>query len=498
METTTLPEDRSSARSSAWNEMSDAWEIMEAVWKGALSLRKEGSKYLLQFPREDNAPYQERKKWRSVFYDQTKRTLNGFAGLVFAENPAPSEAPKPILDLFSDIDLCGNDFNTFLLNAFKMFLRDGNGFFLATAPPLTEEQQLTKEEKGGLDGADRVNDRAYGVFFTAAQCINHRYGRINGRDVLTQITIEESSCEAKGEFGEQEVIRHRIFRRGSFEVRKFASKDDVLADKYETEDQSETGYEDITIVPIAEIGTEPPFLGIALLNILHYNKSSDFDNWCHQANVPQMVFQFDSEEDANKYLALVKKVQETSSTKAIIGFGQFFKTLFLEVSGSGAEITVNRIKDLEMMMAKLGLEKLAPVNDGAQKTATEVDSDNVHSQSEIAMLTRQFENAVEKFLYFLGVVENDIRPGTVNLSELEKGKLKLNISYEKLSFSLDEMEYVRNAVTDRLLSKETYLELLPAMLTILPDKWTKEIELQRLKDEEPVSPTLPDNLGLKE
>lgn len=458
--------------------MSEAWKIVGDVWRGALSLRNEGANYLLQFPREPKDAYDERKKWRSVFFDQLKRTIKGFAGMVFAENPAPTDAPKPILDLFNDIDLCGNDFNTFLLNSFEKYLRDGNGFFLATSPPLSEKNKSRLENGRQLTAADRKNDRAYGVFFTASQCINHRFENINGREVLTQITIEEKTIEKKGEFGETCVIRHRIFRRGSFEVRRFADEAKLQANDFTTEDSGTTSFEDIPIVPITEIGSEPPFLGIALLNILHYNKSSDFDDHCHKINNPQYVFYYDSIEDAQK-----SKEITLGNNNALVFWGERARAEILEVAGNGAEVTTNRIKDIESQMARLGLEKLAPMSDGQAKTATEIDSDNIQSQSELAMLTRKFENAVEQFIYFLGVQANSIVPNSVNLAELEKGKVKLNIAYDKLTLSIAEMEYVRNAVKDKLLSNETYLEILPTMLRTLPEEWTKEIELERLRKE---------------
>lgn len=482
MAKTTAPENRSSYKSQAYLGMVEAWEITRSLWEGALSLRNKGSHYLLQFPREDNNAYQERKKWWSVFYDQFKRTIKGFTGLVFDDNPSPLEAPQPLMDLFSDIDCCGNDFYTFLLTSFEKFLRDGNGFFLATSPALTDTQKEILKVKGSLDMADRLDDRPYGIFFTAAQCINHFYENVDGREVLSQITIEEKTYERNGVFGEKEVIRHRIYRRGSLEVRKFESMEDLNDDIYSIETQVEFAYRDIMLVPITEIGSEPPFLSIALLNILHYNKTSDFDNWCHKANVPTPIFQMDSEDDAKKFNESFTKSPNT----AITGWGQHFKAFFLEVAGTSADVTMNRIKEVEEQISKLGLEKLAPVKDNTRKTATEINSDNIQSHSELVMLVRQFENAVEKFMYFLGVLLNDIKPNTVDLENVAVGKIKLNINYKKLTFPLADLDRIRSLVTDRILSIETLIEMLPQLLETLPEDWTKEIELARLEKEKPI------------
>ena len=473
---------RSSYKSKAWQGMIKAWKITSDLWAGALSLRDKGSSYLLKFPKEDDAAYQERKEWRSVFYDGFKRTITGFAGLTFDENPSPQKAPQPILDLFSDIDLCGNDFYTFLLTSFEKYLRDGNGFFLATAPHLTEYQQTALEQKGSLSIADRLNDRPYGIFFTASQCINHFYDEIDGRNELSQITIEEKCLERVSpfSFGEKEVIKHRIYRRGSLEIRTFQSTEDLDNDNF-TSDFFELGYDDIMIVPIADIGTEPPFLSIALSNIEHYNTKSDFANWNHRRNVPHPVFVFDTKEDADKFNETLKTV----SPNMMIGiWGQYAKAYYLEVSGAGAEITQKYIKELHEDMSRLGLEKLQPTApSSSRKTATEINSDNIQSHSELITLVRKFENAVERFIYNLGVVYNDIKPNTVKLEEVEPNKIKLNINYKKLAFPLQSLDIIRSLTTDGVLSIETLVEMLPTMLEALPENWSKELEMKRLKEQ---------------
>jgi hypothetical protein len=217
------------------------------------------------------------------------------AGMVFRKDPKPDDVSDQLEELFTDVDMCGNSFWSWNVDAFQAFLRDGNGFIYVDSPPLKEEVKAKIDAGQKPTRKDRQGDRPFWVFYEASQVINHRYEKDGPREVLAQVTIEESAMEPDGEFGEKEVVRHLILRRGSWETLVQNSDKEFVHEK-----GGQTGLADIPLIPISDFDNAPPLLTLAMLNRLHYNQTSDFDSICHLACTPTRVQKFDSKEDADK------------------------------------------------------------------------------------------------------------------------------------------------------------------------------------------------------
>lgn len=464
--TTTAPDKNSSDfKSAAWTKQANAWQLTCDLWESPLYIREQREKYLEKFRKEKAEKYNERLN-RSVFSNKFRETIETFAGMVFKADPSPKDAPKPIAELFTDIDGCGNSLHQFLLNAFEMFLRDGNAYIFVDAPPapkLKEGQTPT--------GKDRENDRPFWILYTATQVINHRYETIGGREVLSQATIEEKTLAPDGEFGEKTVVRHRILRRGSYEVRVQNEKKEWIPDL--DNPGGLTGLTEIPLVSIAEIGAVPMLLVLAMLNQQYYNKVSDFDSWCHMACVPRQVLKFDTIETAKEYLALTQ-----SADTGLIIAGKDANAFYLEVKGSGLEIADQRNEQIKSEMAAIGVGLLAP-SELAPKSATEVMDTAGQRQSKLARYAREFENAVEKAFYFTAEQWNVIRPNLVNLGEAEKSALKLTMDFDRLTFNAEQMGIFERLNTAGKLSDLTFFELLQNVIDF-PQGWTPEVETKRL------------------
>ena len=180
------------------------WVIVDDVIEGTLRLREAAQNYLPQFPKEPNDSYLIRVNG-SCLFTATEITLEGLVGLAFQKEPQLGDkVPEPIKEQLENADLKGNHWRIFAKNTFRDSIRLGRGYILTDMPPpLGEGATLADEQAAGR--------RPYFVFYRRDQALNKRTIVVNGKEKLSQITFEEGSIEADGEFGEIEVWRYRTF-----------------------------------------------------------------------------------------------------------------------------------------------------------------------------------------------------------------------------------------------------------------------------------------------
>lgn len=457
---------KSTFKSAAWQRQAGAWQLVSDLWEDSYFIREQGRKFLSQFPKEPNEKFTDRLN-DSVLINNFRECIETMAGTVFRTNPQPAEVSPALAKLFTDIDLIGNSLHKFCVDAFALCLRDGNGAIHIDAPP---------SDPKSISAADRKDHRPFWKFYQASQLINQQHQVVNGNRVLSKVTIESQAVEPDGEYGEKIVTKHLILSIGAW---KELTRDGEDKEFIQT-GEGKTGLNFIPLVTFADFGASPLLIALAMLNILHYNKTSDFDNWCQYACGPEKVYQYDSKQDAEHAEEYRKKNIHSPSTARLF-WGQNAKVYFAEVSGAGLELARNRYQDIEKEMARIGVGMLMP-SEVSPRSATEVLDSAGKSQSKLAKYTRDFENMIEKALYITGQVFNSIIPNTVDLSEQEVSKLRLKIDYDRLTFSADVLRLYGDLVDNGRLSLRTFLEMLKNAPEI-PDTFSVEDELKRISDQ---------------
>jgi|GEM_PF-4419688 len=458
---------RSGFRSSAWQRQSEAWTITDDLFGDALHIRQQGRAYLPQFKKESTDKY-EYRRGNSVMVNRFRETIETMSGTVFRSNPSPNDVSPVLTQMFSDVDLQGNSLHAFCIAAFEAYLKGGNCYIHVDAPAFNANGETRPT------AADRIDDRPFWKLYEARQAINHQYAVINGRSVLSQITFEVESVEPDGEFGEKPVTKHIVMTRGA--IREYVKAGD--SDIFGLSKEIKTGLNFIPIVHCSEIGTPPPLIALALLNILHYNKTSDFDDWCHTACVPEKIYQYETKNDAD---AAKQEAAVASPGMGRLFWGANASVYFVEVKGQGLDIAKKRYEDIEAEMARIGVGMFAP-SDASPRSATEVVDSAGRRESKLARYARSFENMIEKLLYMTGEVYNSIIPRTVDLSGQESSRLRLKIDYDRLTFSVDQMRMYADLVDGGKLSLRTFLELLSERTDLTPD-FSVEDEMQRIGEE---------------
>ncbi len=487
MDETTKKQDvnDSGFKSAAWLRMNPMWSITCDWWSSPIEIRAKGEDYLEKFKKEPPEKY-ARRKWNSVPINYFKDTIEGLAGVVFRADPKPTEAAKPIADLFGDIDLLGNSLHAFLLEGFKKGLRDGNGYFFVDAPPFMQKEDGTQPTL-----KDRENDRPWWIFYEAKQVINYQEISINGKAYWQKVTIETITHEPDGLYGEKEVKRHRVYTRGAvgengvqdratFEVLIEIEVPGSNTKKMVPEEggEGELSVSEIPLIPIDDIESDPQLMTLLMLNILHYNKTSDFDDWCHMACVPTKMYKFDAKGDALEFIEKTKK-QTISAGMADAIWGPTSDVKFVEVSGNGLDVASKRYQEVEQQILKIGGGMFAP-SQVAPRSATEVMDTAGQRESKLAAYARKFENAVEKALYVTAEIINAMKGAlTINLTDQEKSKLKLKLDLTRLTFSAQQAQLFSDLVVEGNLSRETFLQLLEKMID-MPEGWTVDEEMQKI------------------
>lgn len=468
---------KSSYRSKAHKKLSPQWTFLEGLWAGAWEVEEKGAFYLKKMPREHDDKFTFRLT-DAVYLGNFRSTIEGICGHVFKKDPTPQDVQNSVAELFTDIDGCGNSLAMFNQTGFEYFLRDGNAAIFVDAPPLNAQTQEKINNGDTPTLTDRLDDRPNWVLIHANQILNYSFTKIGSKEVLNHVTIEENTLEPDGEFGEKEVKRHRILRRGSFEVlievtNERGEKEFVIDNSIP---QGSTGLDYVTLFPADDFTSEPPFMRLAKLDVNSYNKESRFDDSIYITTVPRWVTQYDSKEDAKA----ASDLQTASSSKGLKLWGQFAKAYYAETSGNGLDIAMQRCATISERIEKFGFGLFMPT-EVAPKTATEVQDTAGQRESKIASLTRKWQNAVERALYCTAEYLSKMRSKvSVNLSDAEKQKMKMVIDYDRLTFSIDQLRAFDLLVDKGRMSNKTFLE----KLSILTEIDAVE-EMKRLKEEQP-------------
>jgi len=436
-------QDKPNYTTSAYNSMSAAWTIVTDVSGGTQRMRACSKTYLPQEPSEKDPAY-TRRLGRSVFFNAYSRTRDALVGMVFKGDPQLDEdVPTEIQKHWENIDLTGSHGDVFTKELFTDAF-EGHAFILVDMQPALGEGATLADERA-------LGRRPYWVKYKSNQALNWRTSIINGETVLTQITFEEKTNEPKGEYGEDEVCRYRVFRLDQGVVtwtlyRK--QKAEGTAEETFIEEGSGTviGLDRIPVAVVygnrtGMLQSTPPLLDLAHLNIRHWQHYSDYSNILHVAHVP----------------ILVRKGATQDQQAIEIGVGSTVDVptegdlKWCEHTGKSIESGRTELQDLEQRMALMGLSMLSQKTD-ANITATEIRANNLQESSDLATMARSLQDAIELALEF--------HAKYLNLDS--GGSIKLGVAESDLTLDAQMITALITAVNSRppLLTAETFLSIL--------------------------------------
>ena len=431
--------DNPSAVNPEVEEMRRGWEIVHDVYEGTLCLRDKAATYLPQFPAEHKTSWDTRVS-QATLLNVFKRTISGMTGLVFRSEPTlANDNSGTLTDLWENIDNAGTHGSVFLKKVFQAALRDGHAVILVEMPRNIATNAA--EQKS-------LNLRPYWTLREASQVMNWQAANINGREVLTQITFKEETCEPAGRFLTKEVTRYRVYTRTDAGVFVETWIEQKTKDgKTEVVPEVEPQRIDVSEIPVAIVygnqeellTSEPPLLDLALVNIRHFQDYSDYRTGKQKAALitPYAV---------NRAIAPGQEGQPV-----IIGFDAFVDLEengsfgYAEPQGNALEAHRVALEDTKKEMAWLGIAALMPTSENtATKSTPEATMDNAASTSELATIARSLQDAAELALSFLA-----------QYAKVEGGSLQLGVAWQDLVLSVDQQQIYMDLNATGKLSLDT-------------------------------------------
>jgi hypothetical protein len=386
--------------------MKPSWDLVTALRGGTFAMREAAQTYLPQHPAEDSRGYEYRKSV-STLYEAFSRTVETLASKPFAEPlKLGDDVPADIVKWCDDIDLEGRDLQAFAHAVFTSALEYGLSHVLVEYPRVEGARTLADQRTSGA--------RPYFVHVDPRNILGWRAERINGVRTLTMLRMLECVLEPVNAWETREITQIRILEPTQFTIWRQNEKGDWFV--------FDSGPVSIGLIPLATVYTgrtgfmqaKPPLMGVAHLNVEHWQSSSDQSNILHVARVPILFSKMLGETTV--------KVGGAAGVNSNDPAGEM---MYVEHSGRAIDAGRQSLLDLEERMAVMGAELL--VTKPGVKTATEAAGDTAESNSALAAMVHNLEDTLALALAFAAKWEN-LGPngGSVHLND-DFGGAKMDV-----------------------------------------------------------------------
>ena len=422
--------------SNAYVNMEPNWILIEDLISGTYGIRKRHRKYLPQMPREQDESYDNRLA-TSVLAPRYVRIERLLAGMLTRKPVRLNEVSERVTEDLFDIDLQGNDLTSWTYETAKIMLRYGHVGVLVDAPT------------GGTG-------RPYWITYSPREILGWRTELIDGKQKLTQLRLLERVTEPDGEYGQKEVEQVRLLTAGAFEVHRKGRQG-----KYVKVDEGTTSLDYIPFAiaysnKVSFLESRPPMQDIAELNLLHYQKSSDFDNQLRISSVPMLcLFGFPQASE-----------EVSAGPSEAMAFPEGGRAEFVEIKGTSFQYQRDRIKNLEDQINTLALAAILGQKLVAE-TAASQEIQRSQGDSTLMIVAQQLQDMIDNCLVF--------HANYLNIAEI--GNAFVNRDFLGQRLSPQEIQAMQGLWSSGAISQETLLKQL-AEGEILGDDFDVEEEIE--------------------
>ena len=178
-----------------------AWQRARDVFAGEDAIKTAGEKYLPRLDCQDDTEYRAYLN-RALLFNATARTGDGFVGLIFRRDPTfklpgdNSGVADALTEFVEDADMLGTSLAAFSKKLVTEIINVGRAGTL-------------------IDWNCEAEQRAYAVAYAAENIINWHTERVNGRNVLTLLVLQETSLTPVAEsdpFVPEEIQQLRVLK----------------------------------------------------------------------------------------------------------------------------------------------------------------------------------------------------------------------------------------------------------------------------------------------
>lgn len=405
----------------AYEDMLPSWSKVQSVLDGTDALRKAGQTYLPQHDNETDHAYRERLG-KNTLLNITKLTLESWVGRPFSDPIRFEEdAPAPIDSYFEDIDLQGNNLDTFCRAWFSDGLAKAFSHVFVEFPRVDNPEDRPRSLADDSEEGVRpywVHIRPEDLFFADAVIEN-------GREILREIRIMETVTERDG-FAEKHIEQiRRVYITDVVDPDSGESQRKTLVELYRLADTRkkkrvwvvvEDYTMDIDVIPLATFYAHrdgvmhgvPPLKDLADLNIAHWQSTSDQRAILTVSRFPMLAVSGGTGEDDEGEPITVgpHRVWHITDPQG--------KIYYVEPKGTAIESGLTDLESLETQMAEYGAAFLKK-NPG-NPTATARALDSAEATSSLQDVTRRFADTVNQALAFTAMWVDKEEGGVVELT----------------------------------------------------------------------------------
>ena len=350
--------------------MEPGWLLIEQLLKGTRGIRQGHRKFLPQFPREADDSYDVRlsKAVLSPFYKRLELLL---AGMLTRKPVRLTDVSDQVTEQLFDVDLQGNDLQTWLFNTARIALRYGHVGVLVDAPRAGE------------------NGRPYWITISPRELLGWRTEIADGKQRLTMLRIAETVTVPDGKYGEKDVERVRVLTPGAYEIHEKDEKGD-----YKIVDEGRTSLSEIPFAVAYANRTGvmesiPPLDDIAELNLQHYQVSSDLSNILSVSAIPLLaIYGFpQSAEEISAGASEALALPETARSE------------YIEPSGNSFDAQFKQLEQIENKINGLGLAAVL----GAKLVGESAEAkriDRSQGDSTMMVIAQQMQDLIDNCLRF--------------------------------------------------------------------------------------------------
>jgi len=354
----------------SWVNQEPHWGLIEILLSGTYGIRKGHRKFLPQEPRELDEAYDNRLQ-RSVLAPYYVRLERMLAGMLTRKPVRLDDVSDVIREQLFDVDLQGNDLQTWLFQASRISIRYGHVGVLVDAP------------------ASGENGRPYWVSYTPRDILGWRSELKDGKQELTQLRLQEKIVVPDGLYGEKQVEQVRVLTPGAFEIHQKDQQGD-----FKVVDEGRTSLSEIPFSVaysnrMGVLESIPPLADIAELNLQHYQVQSDLSNQLHISAVPMLaIFGFpQSAEEISAGPGEALALPEGASAQ------------YIEPAGNSYDAQFRRLEQIASQINELGLAAVL----GSKlvgETAEAKRIDRSQGDSTMMVVAQQMQDMIDNCLRF--------------------------------------------------------------------------------------------------
>ena len=423
--------------STAWVNQEPHWGLIEHLLGGTYKIRKGHRKFLPQEPRELDEAYDNRLQ-RSVLAPYYVRLERMLAGMLTRKPVRLDDVSDQIREQLFDVDLQGNDLQTWLYNTSRTCIRYGHVGVLVDAP------------------ASGENGRPYYVTYSPRDILGWRVEIEDGKQKFTQLRLYEKVVVPDGLYGEKQVEQVRVLTPGAFEIFQKDQKGDFRVVDEGTTSLSEIPFSVAYSNRTGVLESFPPLADIAELNLQHYQVQSDLGNQLHISAVPMLAL-----------FGFPAAAEEISAGPGeALALPEGASASYIEPGGNSYDAQFRRLDQIASQINELGLAAVM----GAKLSAETAESkriDRSQGDSTMMVVAQQMQD----------LIDNCLRFHADYLQESQVGSSLVNRDFMGARLEPQEIQALLQLYTAGTVTQETLLLQLEAG-EVLGDDFDVEAELE--------------------